>query len=74
MTSPTISDLLQFCCDEGVICGFDQREHHILIDMRFELLTFEAEDDAALFLRGALKYRPDLLQRFESRAGRAGEA
>jgi hypothetical protein len=66
MPSAPLVHLLRFCQDQGVIHGYSRSDGRVLLDVRYDVLSFDNEADVIVFLEGALKYRPDLVQRLSS--------
>jgi hypothetical protein len=58
-----VDDLLKFCIAHQVIYGFEREGSCVQVDLVHEVLHFNSEDELKLFVHGAIKYRPDLVQR-----------
>jgi hypothetical protein len=67
MASASLDEMLQLCSDHGVIHRFSRKGGQVLVDVRYEVLAFDGEDDARAFLLGILRYRPDLAHRLNRR-------
>ena len=58
-----LSHLLQFCCTNAVIRDFEVRGEEVVIMTGLGQWSLQP-DEARLFLIGALKFRPDLRNRW----------
>jgi hypothetical protein len=61
--TPSLNVLLSFCLSNGVISGFERKGIGCVLDLQHETLSFDDDAHATAFLCGALKFRPDLVQR-----------